>query len=98
MKIIVNTLPESGEDCIFVTSGYRCRFIAGPYSRCRLDCGEKCPYLIEGDRHLKMLAFVSGILSKLSQNGSLTDNEQQQLDNIASELGYFDLDENHFRY
>lgn len=50
------------------------------------------------DRHLKILAFLSGILAKISQGDQVDENERQQLENIASELGYYDLDSEYFRY
>lgn len=50
MKVIVSDLPVKSEDCIFaeyigMTSKYKCMFQSGMYSRCKLDCGEACPYL-----------------------------------------------------
>lgn len=50
------------------------------------------------DRHLKILAFLSGILAKISQGDQVDENERKQLENIASELGYYDLDAEYFRY
>jgi hypothetical protein len=50
MKVIVTELPVTSKDCIFaeyinMTSKYKCMFQSGMYSRCKLDCGEECPYL-----------------------------------------------------
>lgn len=51
MKVIVDQLPKTSKECIFaeyiqMTSKYKCMFQHGMYSRCNLDCGEECPYLI----------------------------------------------------
>lgn len=56
MKVIVDELPKSGDECIFseeiqLTSRYKCMFIQGIYSRCRLDSEGKCPYLKELGGH-----------------------------------------------
>lgn len=53
MKVIVTELPGASKDCIFaeyinMTSKYKCMFQSGMYSRCKLDCGEECPYLKRG--------------------------------------------------
>lgn len=50
MKVVVDELPDMSKDCIFaeyigMTSKYKCMFQSGMYSRCKLDCGEECPYL-----------------------------------------------------
>lgn len=50
MKIIVDKLPEQSKECIFaeyisMTSKYKCMFLPGMYSRCKLDLGEKCLFL-----------------------------------------------------
>lgn len=55
MKVIVSELPVRSKDCIFaeyinMTSKYKCMFQSGMYSRCKLDCGEECPYLKRGSR------------------------------------------------
>lgn len=50
------------------------------------------------DNEKKQLAFISGILLKLVTNVEVTDNESQSLENIASDLGCFDLKESEFRW
>lgn len=50
------------------------------------------------ERERKQMGFLAGMLLKLSHGESLDLNECQQLDNIASELGFNELDENEFRY
>lgn len=50
----------------------------------------------EQDR--KMMAFLAGTLSNLINGFPIDDNDRQQLENIVSELGYYDLDEREFRY
>lgn len=50
MKVIVDKLPEQSKECIFaeyipMTSKYKCMFLPGMYSRCKLDLGEKCLFL-----------------------------------------------------
>ena len=46
----------------------------------------------------RKMAFLAGMMHKLACGQCLTDNEIQQLDNIASELGFDDLAEDEFRY
>ena len=47
----------------------------------------------------KMLAFIATMVEKIAvESRCLTGNEIQMLDNIASELGGDELDENEFRY
>lgn len=50
------------------------------------------------ENEMKMFAFVVGIILKLTRNECVTDNEIQQLENIAYEIGTYDLDEREFRY
>ena len=50
------------------------------------------------ERERKQMAFLAGMLLRLAHDVWLNDNELQQLDNIASELGFNDLDEKEFRY
>lgn len=50
------------------------------------------------EQERKQMAFLAGMLLKLAHGGSLDLNERQQLDNIASELGFNELDEKEFRY
>lgn len=50
------------------------------------------------EQERKQMAFLAGMLLKLAHGESLDLNECQQLDNIASELGFNDLDEKEFRY
>ena len=52
MKVIIDKFPETSKECLFseyikMTSKYKCMFRSGMYSRCALDCEEKCPYLKE---------------------------------------------------
>lgn len=52
MRVVVDKLPKSGKECVFseevkMTSKYKCAFIQGLYSRCRLDSEGECPYLKE---------------------------------------------------
>ena len=46
----------------------------------------------------KQMAFLAGIRWKLATGQALDDNEIQSLDNIASELGYSQLEEKEFRW
>ena len=51
MRVMVNKIPESSGECLFSdyiewTSKHACKFERGLYSRCQLECGEKCPYLV----------------------------------------------------
>lgn len=46
----------------------------------------------------KQLAYVAMMLYRIADSGGLTESERQSLHNIASELGFSDLDEKHFRY
>ena len=46
----------------------------------------------------RKMAFLAGMMHKLACGQCLTDNEIQQLDNIASELEFDDLAEDEFRY
>ena len=51
------------------------------------------------ERERKMMAFIVEMLLKMCWNNPVVSaNEIQQLDNIANELGFDDLDENEFRY
>lgn len=51
------------------------------------------------DEVRKYLAYIAGMLYKVSVcNESLNDNEIQSLDNIVSELGFYNLDEKEFRW
>ena len=50
------------------------------------------------ERERKQMAFLAGMLLRLAHDEWLNDNELQQLDNIASDLGFNDLDEKEFRY
>lgn len=59
MKIIVDKLPEESEKCLFsekieFTGKRACMFRSGLYSRCLLEMNEKCPYLLEYNRTLRM--------------------------------------------
>lgn len=46
----------------------------------------------------RKMAFLAVMMHKLACGQSLNDNEIQQLDNIASELGFGDLAEDAVRY
>lgn len=46
----------------------------------------------------KQMAFLAGMLLRLAHGEWLNHNEIQQLDNIASDLGFNELDEKEFRY
>lgn len=46
----------------------------------------------------KVIAFLLGIIFKLSINDPIDPNEVQQIDNLMAEFGTYDLDENEFRY
>lgn len=51
MKVIVDKMPDKSEECLFseeiqLTSRYKCQFQRGIYSRCNLECGKECNYLI----------------------------------------------------
>ena len=46
----------------------------------------------------KFLAYVTGLLLKVVTEQELTDNEIQNLENIASDLGCWDIPEKHFRW
>jgi len=46
----------------------------------------------------RQMAFLAGTLWKLATGQDLDDNEIQSLDNIASELGYSQLEEREFRW
>lgn len=51
------------------------------------------------ERERKMMAFLAGMIMKLSwESPDVSSNEVQQLDNICEELGFYKLDENEFRY
>lgn len=50
------------------------------------------------ERERKMIAFLAGMVWRLANGEYPNFNEMRQLDNIMSELGYQDLDENEFRY
>lgn len=49
-------------------------------------------------RERKVIAFLLGTVYKLSIGIEISMNEAQQLENLASEFGTYDLDENEFRY
>lgn len=50
------------------------------------------------EREKKILAFLAGYLYKLSNGMELDFNDDMQLQNILSELGYQDLEPDEFRY
>lgn len=50
MKMLVDELPKNSASCVFseyigMTSKHACMFKHGLYSRCSMECGEKCPFL-----------------------------------------------------
>lgn len=52
------------------------------------------------DEERKMVAYLAGMLLTIGQRTPdlFTFNENVSIENIASELGYFDLHEKEFRY
>lgn len=50
------------------------------------------------EREKKMVAFLAGIIYDLARGLPITDDEIRQVDNIAGEFGFFDLDEKEFMY
>lgn len=51
------------------------------------------------ERERKMLAFLAGCVFKMAtQKEPLDANEIQQVENIACELGYYDLEKDEFQY
>lgn len=50
------------------------------------------------DRERKVIAFLLGIIYKLSLDQAVNPNELQQIDNLMGEFGTHDLDEKEFRY
>lgn len=46
----------------------------------------------------KMLGFVTAMLIKISTGVELDFDDIQRLDNIATDLGYYKLDNREFRY
>ena len=83
MKVIVDELPKSPKDCIFaeyisMTSKYKCMFLQGLYSRCKLECGEECLYLkAESDKEVP-LTFRGPELSDMNPNAYKAYNEELQ--------------------
>lgn len=52
VKVVVDKFPKKGEECPFAeyiptTSRHQYIFQRGLYSRCNLDCGVECGYLVE---------------------------------------------------
>ncbi|MBD5543762.1 MAG: hypothetical protein HDR01_05860 [Lachnospiraceae bacterium] len=54
--------------------------------------------IVMNEDEKKMMAFIVGILIKLTCHRETNRNEDQSLENIAYELGTYDLDEKEFRY
>lgn len=50
------------------------------------------------DEERKQLAYLVGMVLKLARGETLDLNEYQSLDNIASDLGFWDIPEKEFRY
>lgn len=46
----------------------------------------------------KILAYITGLLLKVATGQELTDNEVQSLENIADDLGSWNIPEKYFRY
>lgn len=46
----------------------------------------------------KVVAFLIGMVMKLADGDCPDFNERQQLENLACEFDYYDLDEKKFRY
>ena len=54
--------------------------------------------LTRSDEERKQFAYLVGMVLKLARGETLDLNEEQYLDNIASDLGFFDNPEKEFRY
>ena len=50
------------------------------------------------ERERKVIAFLLGIVFKLSVEHAIDENEVQQIENLMDEFGTCDLDEREFRY
>lgn len=50
------------------------------------------------DEERKQFAYIAGMLLKVVHGDELTLNEIQSLENIASDLRFWDIPEKHFRY
>lgn len=50
------------------------------------------------DEEKKQLAYIAGMLLKIATGQFCDQNEMNSLANIASELGFYDLDEKEFRW
>lgn len=50
------------------------------------------------DEEKKQFAYLVGMVLKLASGKTLDFNEMQSLDNIASDLGFWDIPEKEFRY
>lgn len=50
------------------------------------------------EREKAILAYLAKMIKKLACQGTLDGNELQSLENIAEELGYYELNEYEFRY
>lgn len=50
------------------------------------------------DEERKQFAYLVGMVLKLARGETLDLNEYQSLDNIASDLGFWDISEKEFRY
>lgn len=46
----------------------------------------------------KQMAYIVGMLLKMASGSNLTPNEIQSLENIANDLGFFNINENEFRW
>lgn len=50
------------------------------------------------DEERMQVAFVAGMLLKISTGSKLTDEEIQSLQNIVEDLGFYNIPERYFRY
>lgn len=50
------------------------------------------------ERERKIIAFLLGVIFKLSMDRDVDANEVHQLVNLMDEFGTYDLDEEEFRY
>ena len=50
------------------------------------------------ERERKVIAFLLGIVTKLTYGCGINDNERKSLENLMDEFGTDDLDEKEFRY
>lgn len=86
MKVIVDEIPKISKECIFseyiqMTSKYKCMFQQGMYSRCKLDHGEKCPYLKQEED--KSITLKRESLGREIQNAQTEDFVISQMEKLV---------------